>query len=585
LRAVSQNRDPHAGLATRKVSPSREHLLRARAAPDAARFCDCPERRHDIALAVLLAALTTVQLGFLLVSPTPSDPLESVWLTPDSPDWLAAGLQLAGENVTCNDRPPLVPLVYAALYRLGFERAIPKIHELSFFLLVAATSFLAWKTTRDKTATLLALLLASANGTLWFLSRFLMADVPAAALSAAAAACLVGALSSVRYAVAFVAFALAAQSTQNVLPILFPPFLFFLLVARKTFERPLAFRIALAGLLASPLALAAYHLAMRRETGGVYPHVTYLGFSAADLPRFAWAVVTLLGPVALLAPLFGTALLRRGEDAARRMLAVWAVTGFLFFALFYRYFAKRFALFFAPALVVLAAWGLARWIDDRRPAWRAAGACVIAASLWLGTLSSLFPYETDLVLAPGVAVPGSRPPDSYGFVHRRVANPEALRAPFGGGVFADIAELRGLARAHPEAVASGQIALVDARRQVVYVYITSVAFRSPVAFAELAAPLDRFTWILVRKPERPANRKLVAESASWALYRTVHRSIDPAPFAISSAVTILTPASGGSSTARTSAVSICASVTKPSRRAVSRVGGRRFRSAKSGRSA
>ena len=199
----------------------------------------------------------------------------------DSADWLSAGLEMAGYGTTCNDRPPVVPAVYAVLYRSGLERFIQTLHQLSFFAFVGAMAWLTWAVTGDRTLAALAAFLTAANGSIWYQAQFILVDVPVTALSAATAACLIGAAGTPRRALAFCGLFAVTLGTHSVAPILVPAFLFYLLAIRKRAPSRLAWRLAVAGLLASPVAFLAYHLSRSGFGTGREPdelrHLFYFG--------------------------------------------------------------------------------------------------------------------------------------------------------------------------------------------------------------------------------------------------------------------------------------------------------------------
>jgi len=498
--------------------------------PGAASPSKIPAELRAVRLVVVLVA--AAQIGFLIASAVPTDPIASVWLTPDSPDWLASGLSLAGERVTTNDRPPLLPLLYAGLYSAGLERLIPKLHELAFFLLAGSVAWLAWRATRDPTTALLAALVVQVNGTIWLLAHFVMADVTAAGLSACAAACLLAAPGRLAAGIGFGLFFLAALATQNVLPILLPAFVLFVVLARRRFGRR-ELGAVLAGLVFGPALIAGYHVLRARSSGGPAAfglHLPYLGLAPGGLVSYPWAALTLFGPLLVALPLAFA-----GRDAERRaereLLVVWLVAGFLFFAVFYRFFAKRFVLFYAPPIAVFLAVSLHRilaWASRGGRSRRLVGYAALAALVWFGTIVPLHAFEPRLALAPGVAVAPRGLADpahaaDAGCVFGDVARPAFLRERFARSVFDDVDALLALSRRVPAAVGHGDVALVDARRQDVYVYLVSVIFRAPVAFA---APSDhealaRAAWVVARKPEAPEPGAFlrVAETGAYALFR------------------------------------------------------------------
>ena len=60
------------------------------------------------------------------------------YLSPDSYDWIANGLYLAGEKVASSWRPPGLPLLIAALFKLGLLSWLPVANILVLGLTTAA---------------------------------------------------------------------------------------------------------------------------------------------------------------------------------------------------------------------------------------------------------------------------------------------------------------------------------------------------------------------------------------------------------------------------------------------------------------
>jgi hypothetical protein len=107
--------------------------------------------------------------------------LDYPFLDGDSPEWIAAGLRLAGHDVRDPGRSPLLPLVIALLDRLGALAWLPVVLQLLFHGTVFAFFRLAARGSpaRAAFAVSLALLLShSLHG----LSLQVMADVPASCL-------------------------------------------------------------------------------------------------------------------------------------------------------------------------------------------------------------------------------------------------------------------------------------------------------------------------------------------------------------------------------------------------------------------
>ena len=147
-----------------------------------------------------------------------------------------------------------------------------------------------------------------------------MADLLAASLSALAAAALANLRRNPGAAWSFAALFVAAQAAQNVLPLLVPAFLLYLVVERDSFPRR-SLVAAVTILAVTPLLLAAVHVAIARSAGtAAYNlHVGYLGFLGLSGLRFyPVAALGLFGPLLPLA-MAGTSS-RSGLDRGARVL-------------------------------------------------------------------------------------------------------------------------------------------------------------------------------------------------------------------------------------------------------------------------
>lgn len=518
-------------------------------------------RAFHLSVLALTFLLLLAKAAFLFVPVTPHDPLESPYLMPDSADWLSAGLELAGYGTSCEDLPPVIPAVYAVLYRLGLERFIETLHQLFFFGFVGAMAWLSWAVTRDRTLAALAAFLSAASGSIWYQAQFILVDVPVTALAAATAACLIGAAFTPRRALAFCGLFAVTLGTHAVFPLLAPAFLLYLLAIRKRSPSRIAWRLAVAGLFVSPLAFLVYHLSRAGFGTGRAPdelrHLSFFGPFVQGLFFYPWATLAMLGPLVLVLPLFVLDFLREDPSARRVMLLVWAVTGFLFFAIGYRFLQKRFVLYFSPPLLILMAWALLWWA--RRCAtsgWRGAflaSLAPLAVPLWFGSLGPRAVAAPDFVLAPGIALKPSRPPAAprnpnysefadigfldrscngdCGFVYGYLSDPRAIRGatyPGAPGAFESIDEILQIVRACPR-VREGRLGL---EKQVGDLwYAVSAAFRNHVEVVE-AHPASKLPgqlkWLLVPKPfqeELPGFRK-VLETSRFELYE---RSVSERP--------------------------------------------------------
>lgn len=456
-------------------------------------------RRRTRLLAAVVVAVAVVQLlGIVRVGVR--DPLLSPFLAPDSPDWLSAGLELRGFSVICNDRPPLLPALYSLLDAVHAWGAIPALHLLFFQLLVAGVAALAWQVTCDVELALLSALVTQLNGVLWYQAHFVMADVPAAAVSTLAVVALLGASTRRAGTVAFALLLPAALSTQDVLPILAPPLALYLWSSRRSLPRS-RFLACGAVLVLSPLLVTLLHRHVTPDAARApYSiHTILLGFQLEGLAFYPWALLCLFGPFVLLLPVFLLDFLGERPAPSRWLLVTWFVSGFAFFALFYRYLALRFLLFFAPPVLIGIAWVLRRLMDlGGRRLHPVAAALPLGVFAWFALLTPQTPYYPAICLAPGLAVlpvkPDGEPrdpnhfafagalhvdrrPETSDFAWRYVRHPERARPAIESGMFSlrEIAELVALGHA---AGPGRTVAIVDSPGPTM-LYFVSAGLRAP----------------------------------------------------------------------------------------------------------
>lgn len=481
-----------------------------------------------LALGVVLAAL--LHGAGLAFVPLPADPLEGAFLTPDSPDWLAAGLSLAGYDTTHNDRPPLLPALYALLHLAGLERLVTLVHPATLLLAAWAASSLARRVCADPLAGLVAPLFVLLLGKLAFLSRYLMADLLAASLAALALAALADLRTRPRAAPRFALLLVAAQAAQNVLPLVFPACLLFLLVERRSFSRR-SLATAAAALCLSPLLLAGVHLAIASAAGTpVYNlHVVYLGFlGGKGLLFYPLAALGLLGP---LVPL-GIAGLARGsafDRGGRLLLGASVASVALFFGFFYEWLAVRFLVFLALPLVVLAGAEVLRLLRGPRPV---LGWAALALHAVYGSLGHVDPFWPAVPLAPGTGFvaelekldPAHLQPwrlrvgtAAVDWVPRVLARPDRLPPGVADGLFFSRAENAELARLGAAVrPAPGVTGLLDPVHGVTNLYVASVALRGPVRTFDPDDGEIRFV-LLRRGAARPEGFRTRAEGPLFLL--------------------------------------------------------------------
>ncbi len=340
-----------------------------------------------------VAAFAVLALADLLwVAPrllVPDLNLDYPFTDGDSWDWIANGLAFAGHSVRDPGRSPLLPLLLAALARLGALELWPLLQQA--LVHATAVGFVALAARlygpRAAVATGAALLF---NHSYQGLSVDLMADVLGSCLLfAAAAAFLVAAERPRAYLAAGLAGGLAALAQQAALLAALPAAAAVLLARRRHLRAP-----ALWAGAAVFLALQVAWLLLKQARYGTFGDVltrysTLLRLhDGGSLGAYLWSLASLLGlPGALLLTAgVGLALLgfRASNPAAagRLFLGGTVLALFLFFACAYDFHAKRFLVLAYWLGGLLIAEVLARL---RHPAlfWGAAGLFVGASLLSL----------------------------------------------------------------------------------------------------------------------------------------------------------------------------------------------------------
>jgi hypothetical protein len=336
---------------------------------------------------------------------------------------------------------------------------------------------------------------------LWYQAHFVMADVPAAAVSTLATVALLGASTRRAGVAAFALLLPAALSTQDVLPILAPPLALYLWSSRRDLPRN---RVLACGaiLVLSPIlvTLAHRHVTPSAAREPYSIHTVLLGFQLEGLVFYPWALLCLFGPLVILVPVFLLDFLRERPAPARWLLVTWFASGFAFFALFYRYLALRFLLFFAPPILIGVAWVLRRLMDwGGRRLHPVAAALPLGVFAWFSLLTPQTPYYPAICLAPGLALlpvkPDGEPrdpnqfafagalhadrrPDTADFAWRYLRHPERSRPAIESGMFSlrEIGELVALGHA---AGPGRTVAMVDSPGPTM-LYFTSAALRAPL---------------------------------------------------------------------------------------------------------
>lgn len=334
---------------------------------------------RDFLLAATLVAGHFLFSSWRLV--VPDFALDYPFLEVDAYDWILNGLYLAGEDVRYTARPPLVPLLIAALDRLSLLEVFPVLVQAIVHLTILAL----YRLLRTLYGVPVALLVTAAwllNASWRFQTFSAWADVVAACLLTASAICFHRAGTRPRaYVLAGLLGGLSAVAQQ--LALLLPlPVLLGLAAGRRADLRSRPFWIGVALFLA-PTALWTAVKLFAFGTGGdvVLRHWSLLRFHVDTLGADLYDWVAFLGLPAALAWSAGVALLARGarRDPWKAFLLSLLAVVFLFFVFFYDWTAERFLVYGFLLSAVPVAEALGR---IRSRGWLAvAGAAVLASAI------------------------------------------------------------------------------------------------------------------------------------------------------------------------------------------------------------
>ena len=309
--------------------------------------------------------------------------------TADSYDWINNGLYWAGASVAPSLRPPGLPLLIAALWKLG---ALPSLPVFNFLFLGLSTTALyaLLRERHDGWIAAIASWFFFANNFVQDFSRCVMAETYAAPFLVLATLAFVRAARAPRVWIAFgVCLGVGFLFSYSAVPASIGFAVALVAVSRAELRR----RELWAGLIAYALVAGSW-IAFRwsyyrAHPGGPRHGVeTLLHPSAANLPFYAYAATALVGLVPLALYLAGALRFARSPSPAPRWRA--AVLGplialSLFWGFVYDWADKRFLLYALPFLVCFLAEGLELLRDFARngtAAAAAAAAFLALALLW-----------------------------------------------------------------------------------------------------------------------------------------------------------------------------------------------------------
>jgi len=349
------------------TSPERDT---SRSAPPGLPAGGADSRRRFLGRCLLaLCAVQVAVFGVLLAPPDLA--LGYPFPGGDGGDWLSCGLALAGEATRDTGRSPLLPLVLAALHRLGLLSWTPLVLQLALAALAIGFYHLATEVSHPSAAFAVGVLPLLASGLVRF-SFEVMADLPAAALLTWAAVFWLRARRRPRRALCAGLLGGSAALAQAGGLLLLPACAWSALRWRRAAWREPALWLGAMLLVALPVVGAAW----RADQGPGIVSATHWAFLRLHVPPLGFYVAagcSLLGWPALLLAIAGLALPTR-DPAARDAVSLaraLALAAGVFFLLLYDYPARRLWLYAAPALAL----GLAVALD-RLPGRARLGAAV-----------------------------------------------------------------------------------------------------------------------------------------------------------------------------------------------------------------
>jgi len=327
------------------------------------------------------------------------------FITYDGYEWVGDGLHYAGHDTPVVYRNPGLPLVIAALAKLGLERLLPLVHvallALFFWFLAKLLSLFFRRST--VLVTCLALFF---NFKIQNYFDHVIADPWALTCQTISLYCLLDAFRKPWLLVWSLAFAAISFQFQYSIAFTFPAYLLALWQLYRTATRPgsntgspagalsvrrLAGIVAVGVLVAACIALPPFvhrYLVFGNPLHSGVVHFPLLGFHVFGVAYYLFGYFAFFGiPFALLA-LLGVAGYRH-RDGRLAIVYLQLACVVLFWVFLYQWLETRFILYMVPAFAVLFAGAverldLPRRLDWHRASWPKRIAMIATAPLLLG---------------------------------------------------------------------------------------------------------------------------------------------------------------------------------------------------------
>ena len=311
------------------------------------------------------------------------------YLSPDSYDWIANGLYLAGEKVASSWRPPGLPLLIAALFKLGLLSWLP-VANVAVLGLTTAALYLLLRERHGAWISACAAWFFFANDYVQDLTKYVMAEIYCTLFIVLAARAFFRSSRDPRGYRTCTLLLGVGFLFHNATLIVGIGFAIAFLVTRRADVRR---REVWQGLGGAALIVGGWVVARwlhyRANPGGPRHGVEdLLRFAPENIRFYAIAGTALLGLAIL--PLYGAGFLRFAardfpDRAYRTAVAVPLLALAVFWFFFYDWVDKRFLYYLFPFCVCLLAEGLeslAAYARRGRLAAALAGAFLLVAILW-----------------------------------------------------------------------------------------------------------------------------------------------------------------------------------------------------------
>lgn len=300
--------------------------------------------RTALIISCVIGAAHTLVLAFLLLYPDLN--LNYPFMGGDSYDWISQALRFAGHDVRYPGRPPLLPLVMAALEGLSLLQLTPSLLQL----LIAVTTVVLFRIVAFQFPTKIALPVSIAffvNYAWRSLGLEIMADVPAACLLLLSLAAFSKALDRPIFFVFVGVFGGLSAITQPLSLLLLVPMSCAVVLHRRDDLRTWRLWFGLILFVGPALIWLPMERLWLGPLGAGPLHWALLGLHPDNIPFYLWTGLAFVGlPGMLLGAQGFFAMLRRiGKDPWALVLVTSAMLFLGFFSVAYGFCAKRFLVY------------------------------------------------------------------------------------------------------------------------------------------------------------------------------------------------------------------------------------------------